>query len=70
MQPIVMGADEQLGQPIVSNGLPLTKIAARPPTTSRREIKKRLFEMKSMVYQSTLQKILSNLLAITANNTT
>jgi hypothetical protein len=51
---IVTDADEQLGQPVVSNGLPLTKIAARPPTTSRREIKKRLFEMKSMVYQSTL----------------
>jgi hypothetical protein len=51
-----MDADEQLGQPIVSNGLPLTKIhhAARHPATPRRENKKRLSKMKSMVYQSTL----------------
>jgi putative restriction endonuclease len=39
---IIMDADEQLGQPIVSNDLPLSKIhhAARPPATSRRENKK------------------------------
>jgi hypothetical protein len=69
---IVMDADEQLEQPIVSNGSPLTKIhhAALSPRTSRRENKKRLFKMKSMIYQSTLSKLLSNLLAITANNTT
>jgi hypothetical protein len=50
------GADEQLGQPIVLNGLPSTKIhhAARPPATLRRENKKALIQMKSMVYQSTL----------------
>jgi hypothetical protein len=38
---ILTDADEQLGQPIVSNGLPLTKIhhAARPPATSLRRIK-------------------------------
>jgi hypothetical protein len=53
---IVVDADEQLGQPIVSNGLPLTKIhhAARPPGTPRRRIKKRSFKMKSMVDQSIL----------------
>jgi hypothetical protein len=41
-----MDADEQLGQPIVSNGLPLTKIhhAARSPATSRRENKKALIQ--------------------------
>jgi putative restriction endonuclease len=39
---IVMDADEQLGQPVVSNGLSLTKIhhAAPPPATLRRENKK------------------------------
>jgi putative restriction endonuclease len=43
---IVMDADEQLGQPIVSNGLPLTKIhhAAHPPATPRRENKKALIQ--------------------------
>jgi hypothetical protein len=29
---IIMDADEQLGQPIVSNGLPLTK-STMPPST-------------------------------------
>jgi hypothetical protein len=39
-----MDADEQLGQPVILNGLPLTKIhhAARPPATSRRKNKKAL----------------------------
>jgi hypothetical protein len=38
----IVDADEQLGQPIVSNGLPLTKIhhAAHLPATPRRENKK------------------------------
>jgi hypothetical protein len=41
-----LDADEQLGQPIVSNGLPLTKIhhAARPPGTPSRENKKALVQ--------------------------
>jgi hypothetical protein len=43
---IVMDADEQLGQPIVSNGLPLTKIhhAAHLPATPRKENKKVLIQ--------------------------
>lgn len=43
---ILMDADEQLAQPIVSNGLLLTKIdhAARPPATSRRENKNALIQ--------------------------
>jgi hypothetical protein len=50
-----MDADEQLGQPIIPNGLPLAKIhhAARPPATSRKENKKALIEIKSVVYQLT-----------------
>ena len=45
---IVVDADEQLGQPVVSNGLPLTKVhhAARPPATWRGIIKNRLFKIK------------------------
>src|SRR5712671_7513601 len=31
---IIMDADEQLGQPIVSNGLPLTKISSCGPSPS------------------------------------
>jgi hypothetical protein len=67
----IVDADEQLGQPIVSNGLLLTKIhhAGHPPAPSHRENKKRLFKMKSMVCQSIFRNILGNLLAITANNT-
>jgi putative restriction endonuclease len=43
---IVMDADEQLGQPIVSNGLPLSKIhhAARPPSHVARDNKKSLIQ--------------------------
>jgi predicted restriction endonuclease len=43
---IVMDVDEQFGQPIVSNGLPLTKIhhAARPLATWRGENKKALIQ--------------------------
>src|SRR5207244_8452933 len=54
---IAMDADEQLGQPILSNGLPLTKIhhVARPPATPCKE-KKRLFKIKAMFYQSTSSK--------------
>jgi hypothetical protein len=49
---IVMDADEQWGQPIVSNGLQLTKIhhAAHPP---RRKNKKVLIQNEISVYQST-----------------
>ena len=45
---IIMDADEQFGQPIVSNDLPLSKIhhAARPPATWRWRIKNRLFKIK------------------------
>jgi hypothetical protein len=40
-----MDADEQLGQPIVSNGLLLTNSIMRPsPATSRRENKKALIQ--------------------------
>jgi putative restriction endonuclease len=42
---IIMDADEQLGQPIVSNGLLLTNsIMRRSPATSRRENKKALIQ--------------------------
>jgi hypothetical protein len=43
---IVVDADEQLRQPIVSNGLPLTKIyhADHLPATPRRENKKTLIQ--------------------------
>jgi hypothetical protein len=43
---LILTVREQLGQPVVSNGLPLTKIhqAARPPATSRRENKKALIQ--------------------------
>jgi predicted restriction endonuclease len=43
---IFMDADEQVGQPVISNGLPLTKMhhAARRPATSRRENKKGLIQ--------------------------
>jgi hypothetical protein len=42
---IFMDADEQLGQPVILNGLPLTKIhhAACPPATSHRENKKNAY---------------------------
>jgi hypothetical protein len=46
-------ADEQLGQPIASNVLPLTKIhhAALPHQGRVGKIKNRLFKMKSIVCQ-------------------
>jgi hypothetical protein len=53
---IVMDANERLGQPIVSNGSPLTKLhhAARPHQRRAGRIKKRLLKMKSMICQLTL----------------
>jgi putative restriction endonuclease len=43
---IVMDADEQLGQPVMSNGLPLSKVhhAARPPGHVTRDNKKSLIQ--------------------------
>jgi len=69
---IVMDADEQLGQPIVSNGLPLAKIhhVARPPATPGKENKKSAYSKLNQCSTDQLfQNILSNLLVITANNT-
>jgi hypothetical protein len=68
---IVMDADEQLGQPVVSNGLPLTKVhhAARPPATSRGELKSAYSKLNQCSTNQLFQNILNNLLAITANNT-
>jgi hypothetical protein len=48
---ILMDADEQLGQPIVSNGLPLTKIHHAVRQRRVGKIKNRLFKIKSVVYQ-------------------
>src|SRR5882762_10175695 len=66
-----MDADEQLGQPILSNGLPLTKIhhVARPPATPCKEKKNAYSKSKQCSTNQLLQNILSDLLAITANNT-
>jgi hypothetical protein len=41
---ILMDADEQLGQPIVSNGLPFNEDPSCGPATSRRENKKSLIQ--------------------------
>jgi len=60
-----------LGQPVVSNGLPLTKVhhAARPPATSRGELKSAYSKLNQCSTNQLFQNILNNLLAITANNT-
>jgi hypothetical protein len=66
-----MDADAQLEQPVILNGLLLTKIhhAARPPETSRRENEKALTQNEINGLPTNPLNILSNLLAITSDNT-
>jgi hypothetical protein len=56
---IVMDADEQLGQPIVSNGLPFNQGPSCGPSPQQRgegELKIAYSKLKSIFYQYTLSK--------------